>query len=60
MRDIFILKEIEEQGKIYFGKNFTLLKYFSYHLVPVLAPNYEQHILSLAKVNFLSVSQHAV
>jgi len=26
------------------------LKYFTYHLVPVLAPNYKQHILSPAKV----------
>jgi hypothetical protein len=26
------------------------LKYFIYHPVPVLAPNYEQYILSLSKV----------
>jgi len=60
MRDVFILKETEEQGKIYFGRHFALLKYLTYHLVPVLAPNYKQHILSLVKVRFLSVLQHAV
>jgi hypothetical protein len=26
------------------------LKHFTYHSVPVLAPNYKQNILSLAKV----------
>jgi hypothetical protein len=29
---------------------FAWLKYFTYHPVPVLAPNYKQHILSPAKV----------
>jgi hypothetical protein len=33
-----------------FGRHFAGLKYFTYPLVPVLAPNYEQHILSLAKL----------
>jgi hypothetical protein len=35
---------------IYFGRHFARLKYFTYHLVPVLAPNCKQHILSPAKV----------
>jgi hypothetical protein len=34
---------------IYFGRHFACLKYFTYHLVPVLAPNYKQNILSPAK-----------
>jgi hypothetical protein len=50
MRGIFILNEIWAQDKIYFGKHFAWLKYFTYRLVPVLAPNYKQHILSPAKV----------
>jgi hypothetical protein len=50
MRDIFILNEIGAQHKTYIFRHFTLLKYFTYHLVPVLAPNYKQHILSSAKV----------
>jgi hypothetical protein len=28
--------------------HFAWLKYFTYHFVPVLAPNYKQHILSRA------------
>jgi hypothetical protein len=39
---------------IYFGKHFAWLKYFTYHLVPVLTPNYKQHILSPAKVRKVS------
>jgi hypothetical protein len=35
---------------IYFGRHFAWFKYFTYHLVPLLAPNYKQNILSLAKV----------
>jgi hypothetical protein len=35
---------------IYFGRKFVCLKYFTCQLVPVLAPNYKQHILSLAKL----------
>jgi hypothetical protein len=37
---------------IYFVRHFSRLKYFTYRLllVLVLAPNYKQHILSLAKV----------
>jgi hypothetical protein len=33
---------------MYFGRHFAWLKYFAYHLVPVLAPNYKLHILSPA------------
>jgi hypothetical protein len=50
MRDIFILNEIWAQGKIYILVGAAWLKYFTYHLVPVLAPSYKQHILSPAKV----------
>jgi hypothetical protein len=39
--------------------NFAWLKYFIYQLVTILAPNYKQHILSPAKVNFFSFSHHA-
>jgi hypothetical protein len=35
---------------IYLGRQFAWLKYFTHYLVPVLAPNYKQHILLLAKV----------
>jgi hypothetical protein len=35
---------------MYFGKQFAWLKHFTYHLVPVLAPNCKQHVLSPAKV----------
>jgi hypothetical protein len=35
---------------IYFARHFAWLKYFTYRLVPILAPNYKQHILSPAKV----------
>jgi hypothetical protein len=47
------------EDKIYIlvGRQFCWLKYFTYHLVPALAPNYKQHILSPAKACFLSVSQ---
>jgi hypothetical protein len=34
------------QGKTYFDRHFAWLKYFTYHLQPVLALNYKQHILS--------------
>jgi hypothetical protein len=43
-----ILNEIWVQDKIqdlYFGRHFVWLKYFTCHLVPVLAPNYKQHVL---------------
>jgi hypothetical protein len=35
---------------IYFDRHFAWLKYFTYHLIPVLAPNYKQLIMSPAKV----------
>jgi hypothetical protein len=35
---------------VYFGRHFAWLKYFSYHLVPLLAANYKQYILLLDKV----------
>jgi hypothetical protein len=40
----------------YFGRHFTWLKCFTYHLVPVLAPNYKQHILSPAECRELCYS----
>jgi hypothetical protein len=55
MRDVFIFNEIWAQDKIYrvFWQVFRL-KYFTYQLVPVLAPSYKQHILSPAKVREVS------
>jgi hypothetical protein len=52
VRIIFILYEMWVQDKviIYFGNRFAWLKYFTCRLVPVLAPNYKQDILSLAEV----------
>jgi hypothetical protein len=49
-RDMFIFNEIWAQGKIYIDRHFAWLKYFTYHSqsVPVLVPNYKQHILSAA------------
>jgi hypothetical protein len=43
---------------IYFGRHFAWLKYFTYHLVPVLARNYKQDILLAGKVrkNMLFIS----
>jgi hypothetical protein len=35
---------------MYFHKHFAWLKYFTYHLVPVQALNYRQHILSPAEI----------
>jgi hypothetical protein len=39
-----------ERQNIYFGRHFAWLRYFTYHLVTVLVPNYKQHILSPTKV----------
>jgi hypothetical protein len=51
IRGIFILNEIWAQSKnIYFDSHFAWLKYFTYHLVSVLDPNYKQYILSPARV----------
>jgi hypothetical protein len=41
VRDIFILNETLAQHKTYFGRRFAWLTYFTYHLAPVLAPNYK-------------------
>jgi hypothetical protein len=35
---------------MYFDSHFAWLQYFTYRLVPVLAPNYKQNILSPAKI----------
>jgi len=43
----------------YFGRHFVWLKYFPSQLVPILAPNYKQHILPPAKVGLFSLSQQA-
>jgi hypothetical protein len=50
MRDIDFERNMGARQNIHFGKHFAWLKYFTYHLVPVLAANYKQHILSVAKV----------
>jgi hypothetical protein len=47
----YILIEIWTQDKnIYFGKGLAWLKYFTYQLLPVLAPNYKQHVLPSGEV----------
>jgi hypothetical protein len=38
------------EGHIYSERNKDAVKYFTLHLVPVLAPKYKQHILSPAKI----------
>jgi hypothetical protein len=47
---------------VYFDKNSAWLKYFIYQLVPVLAPNYKQHILSPTEVRTVcfSLAEHYV
>jgi hypothetical protein len=50
VRNIFIWNEIWAKSKIHIDRHFLWLKYFTYHLVPVLDPNYKQHILSPANV----------
>jgi hypothetical protein len=53
MRNIFILNEIWTQDKIYISVGtFALVELFHLSLIPVLAPNYKQHILSPAEVSF--------
>jgi hypothetical protein len=39
-----------------FGRHNAWLKYFTHQLLPVLAPNYKQHILSPAKVRNMCYS----
>jgi hypothetical protein len=48
-RDMFILNEIWVQDKIYIWYALCVVKYFTYHLVRLLAPNCKQHILLTAK-----------
>jgi hypothetical protein len=43
---MFILNEIEAQGKIFILAGTAWLKFFTCHLVPVLAPNYKQHFVA--------------
>jgi GH25 family lysozyme M1 (1,4-beta-N-acetylmuramidase) len=45
-----------------FDRHFAWLKYFAYHLVPVLASNYKQNVLSQAKVRKVcySLAEHYV
>jgi hypothetical protein len=50
MRDIYFERNMGARQNIYFGRHFAWLKYFTYHLVLVLATNYKQHTLSLAEV----------
>jgi hypothetical protein len=58
MRDIYCERNMGLRWNTYFGRHFAWLKYFTYHLVLVTTQNYKQHILSLTKLGFLSVSQH--
>jgi hypothetical protein len=53
------VNEIWTQARMYIWYALCLVEILYLHLVPVLAPNYKQHILSPAKARFLSVSQHA-
>jgi hypothetical protein len=46
----YVERTMGTRYKTYFGRNFVWLRYFTYHLVPVLAPNYKQHTFSPAKV----------
>jgi hypothetical protein len=52
MNDIYFKGNWDARQNIYFGRHFAWFKYFIYQLVPVLAPNYKQHILSPAKDSF--------
>jgi hypothetical protein len=47
---IYFELNMDSRKRIYFGKRFAWLKYFTYRLEPVLAPNSKQHILSSAEV----------
>jgi hypothetical protein len=42
-------REPRVRYNMYFVRHLAWLKYFTYHLVPVLAPNCKQHILSSTK-----------
>jgi hypothetical protein len=50
MRDIYFERNINARQNVYFVRRFAWLKYFYHSVVPVLAPNYKQYILSPAKV----------
>jgi hypothetical protein len=54
VRFIYFEINMEARRSTYFGRNFALLKYFTHHLllVPRLASNYKQHILSPVKLVF--------
>jgi hypothetical protein len=41
---------------IYLGRHCALFKHFAYYSIPVLAPNYKQHILSPANVRKICYS----
>jgi hypothetical protein len=55
----YLERNMGARQNIYFVRHFAWLKYFTCHLVPTLAPNCKQHVLSPATVSFVSVSQHA-
>jgi hypothetical protein len=58
MRDVIVLKELWAQGKICICWNMYWLK--SFHLVPVLVPNYIQNILLPAEVRKVCYSLAAL
>jgi hypothetical protein len=43
--------------KLCFGRHFACLKYFTYHLVSVLTPNYKEHVLSPVKLQKCVIHQ---
>jgi hypothetical protein len=47
---IYLERHVDARYNIYFGRHFAWLQYFTYQLVPVLAPNCKQLILTPAKV----------
>jgi hypothetical protein len=47
---VYFERNMGSGSSIHFGRHFAWLKYFTSQLVPVLAENYKQYILSLAKV----------
>jgi hypothetical protein len=53
---IYFERNTKARYMIYFGRQFTWLKYFTYRLMLVLAPNYKQYIVSPAKVRKLCYS----
>jgi hypothetical protein len=53
----FILNEVRAQHKTYVFRHFAWLKYFTYHVIPVLlSPNCKQQILSSDKLRKLCYS----